>query len=88
MEILKKAQQIVEGPRRKSYGDPKKNMSRVASLWTAYLSGRSEIRPQDVAMMMVLFKVSREANAPNYDNLVDIAGYTAIAEECLYGPAE
>ena len=33
------------------------------------------LRPEDVAMMMMLVKVAREAHAPKRDNRVDGAGY-------------
>lgn len=37
------------------------------------------ISPRDVAMMMVLMKVARDANMPKEDNLIDIAGYAGCA---------
>lgn len=41
------------------------------------------LQPEDVAFMMVLFKLAREANAPKRDNRLDAAGYLALAERCL-----
>ena len=75
--ILDEAQKIVEGSRQQEYGTPENSFSTIGKYWSAYL-GR-EVSAQDVAMMMVLFKVARESNQHKRDNLVDIAGYTACA---------
>ena len=62
------------------YGKPEDNFSTIARLWRAYLG--VAVNAQDVAMMMVLFKVARAKSAPGHgDNLVDIAGYAACAAE-------
>ena len=62
------------------YGKPEDNFSTIARLWRAYLG--VAVNAQDVAMMMVLFKVARsKANPDHTDNLTDIAGYAACAAE-------
>ena len=62
------------------YGKPEDNFATIARLWRAYLG--VAVNAQDVAMMMVLFKVARAKSAPGHgDNLVDIAGYAACAAE-------
>lgn len=38
------------------------------------------LQPEDVAMMMILFKLAREENKHSHDNLVDIIGYSALAD--------
>jgi hypothetical protein len=76
------------------FGSPQDNLGLVADLWTQYIKSMKphyEIEASDVAMMMVLFKVSRMAAGalnrveydgnPHHDTLVDIAGYAAIASE-------
>tara|TARA_R100000951_G_scaffold22981_2_gene18975 strand:- start:38 stop:337 length:300 start_codon:yes stop_codon:yes gene_type:complete len=76
------------------FGSPQENLGLVADLWTQYIKTikpHYEIEAKDVAMMMVLFKVSRMASGamnradydapPSHDTLVDIAGYAAIASE-------
>ena len=76
------------------FGSPQDNLGLVADLWTQYIKTikpHYEIEAKDVAMMMVLFKVSRMASGamnradydapPPHDTLVDIAGYAAIASE-------
>ena len=65
--------------RGRSYGDPRVNISRTASLWSAYLG--CEVTAHDVAWMMVMLKASRsKADPQNVDNYVDSRGYTDIAE--------
>ena len=55
------------------YGDPTPGYRRLAALWSAVLG--IEITPQQVALCMILMKVSRESGKHHWDNLVDIAGY-------------
>ena len=45
--------------RAEHYGDPAPNMERTADLWTAYLG--SPISAHDVAICMMLVKISRSA---------------------------
>ena len=63
--------------RGETYGDPKPNMERTAALWSAYLG--HQITAHDVAMLMVLVKVSRAKVSVHDDNYLDIAGYAEIA---------
>lgn len=77
---LAKAISLIDGDRDKQYGDRKDNFGMIAKLWTVYV-GR-QIKPKDVAWMMVLLKVARESNGThNMDNAIDAAGYAAIAGE-------
>lgn len=63
------------------YGDPKPNMERTAALWSAYLGHR--VTAHDVAMCMVLVKVSRAKVSVHPDNYLDIAGYAEIAAQVV-----
>ena len=78
--ILSEAEAIVGGARQADYGTPLANHSRTAALWSVYLG--ITVTPRQVCMMNVLQKVSRDANAPKRDNLVDIAGYAENANLC------
>lgn len=84
--ILSEAEAIVGGARRADYGTPLANHSRTAALWSVYLG--ITVTPRQVCMMNVLQKVSRDANAPKRDNLVDIAGYAENANLCERGPLD
>ena len=85
-ELLDKAKEIVNGARQENYGSPEKNFANIALYWSVYLS--RDIKPTDVALMMVLMKLARLENKPDHeDSWIDIAGYAAngceIATESL-----
>lgn len=77
--VLVEAEGLVHGDRNESYGHPLDDFGCTASMWTAYLKHKYKflgvIAPEDVGLMMVCVKLSRQANAPKRDNLVDGAGY-------------
>lgn len=82
---LLEALEIINGERADQYGDPKDSFALIAKYWTVYLEGRGgrdDIKPVDVAAMMVLFKLAREANQHKHDNWVDLLGYGGIAAGC------
>ena len=61
--ILEEAQALVSGDRRADYGGIIEGMRTTADLWNAYLRNRpqgfEEISERDVAILMILMKVSR-----------------------------
>jgi hypothetical protein len=73
--VAQEAERVVSGDRGPQYGHPTKNFEQTASLWNAYLGEPREITPADVAIMMILLKLSRESNRPKRDNVVDVIGY-------------
>lgn len=80
--ILNTANDVINGERKEDYGDAFDSFDRIAGLWSSYLD--HHITPVDVAHMMILMKVSRGTNHAKFnkiheDNLVDIAGYSALA---------
>ena len=53
-------------------------------MWTAYLD--KYVSPQDVAIMMALFKIARQkAGKGKRDNFVDMCGYAALAADMAEG---
>lgn len=62
------------------YGSPKSSFERISNLWSAYLD--HTLSGEDVAMMMILFKVARQSCRYSHDNVVDICGYASLME-CL-----
>ena len=58
------------------YGHPREVYRHTAALWSGYLGGT--ISPEDVALMMVLFKMGREMNRKGRDNLIDMHGYLLV----------
>lgn len=84
-KLLDEAKAIVCGDRDQQYGRPEENFGIIAELWSNYL--RHSVSSRDVAMMMILFKVAREATGRGKrDSLIDIAGYAACAAECEASP--
>lgn len=77
----------ITNKRVEDYGTPIENLDNIARLWDAYikskkinsLSNGTLLTSKDVAMMMILLKISRETSATKEDNLIDIAGYCRLA---------
>jgi hypothetical protein len=79
--VLEEALRITnaEGDRRQDYGSPLDDAARVAHIVSA-ITGAT-MRPEQVPLMMIAVKLSRQINRPKRDNLVDIAGWARVAEE-------
>ena len=86
-EILKKAKELISNDRNESHGDAFKNHAEIAEFWNLFLDDKlrpmADITAKDVAIMMILLKISRSNQGKkfNLDNFVDMAGYSAIAGE-------
>jgi len=68
--------------RGKEYGSASKSFGRIATLWEAYLG--FPIKAHEVAMMMVLLKVSRSTTASGFhldDSYQDAEIYLQFAKE-------
>ena len=79
-KICDKAATLIDGERDKQHGDRNENFGCIASLWSAYLD--REIKPHQVAWMMVMVKLARETNGTHsIDNAIDACGYAALAGE-------
>jgi hypothetical protein len=61
------------------YGDARNNHERIAHLFNAYLEPATPITSHDVAVLMILVKVSRAKAGHRDDNYTDICGYAEIA---------
>jgi hypothetical protein len=83
--ILDEASRLINGDRQQQYGDAVQDFGVVAEFWTTYLRAKGfdvSLTHKDVALMMTLLKVRREATHPKRDNIVDGVGYLALAEKC------
>lgn len=84
-QVLREAESLVCGDREDQYGNPRDNLKRIAEYWNDYLypimQSGDLLQPRDVALMMILAKIAREAAGHKRDSCVDIAGYAAIAAE-------
>jgi hypothetical protein len=88
--ILEEALACTSGDRRRDYDHALPNHQRIAGYWNAHLSAigiEGKLSPADVAMMMILLKVARQARTPKRDNLVDVAGYArCVSQICEMEP--
>ena len=79
-EVLDEAKACVTRDRTATHGEAENSFTIIAALWSAYLG--VEIKPHDVAAMMVAFKLGRYRKNPGHaDNSVDAAGYAALMGE-------
>ena len=86
-EILKRAKDLISGDRNDTHGDAFQNHAEIAEFWNIFLDKKlqpmANITAEDVALMMVLMKISRnnQGKKSNIDNFIDMCGYAAIAGE-------
>lgn len=81
-QTLTRALDVVLQRGNRQNGDPGPHFVKLAQLWSAYLS--REIGPQDVAVLLMLLKISRLSRSPEtFDHWVDIAGYAACGYESV-----
>jgi len=82
--ILNEAQIMTHGARNKDYGPPIDDYSRTAAMASGLLRDKltKPITASEMAMIMVLVKLSRQINTPKRDNMVDAAGYAWVAHSC------
>jgi len=79
-DILKEAMRIINTDRNSDYGDAKENFDNTAKLWSAYTG--YELGAVDVAVMMMLVKISRIRVSPDkVDHFVDLCGYASLCGE-------
>jgi hypothetical protein len=79
--VLEEAITTINGERQDVYGSPEDSFAIIADYWNVYLGGEAvgvRVNAQDVALMMTLFKIAREANQHKRDNILDAAGYLGI----------
>jgi hypothetical protein len=76
-DVLETALTLLNGPRQEQYGAPAESLRRIAALWSAYLG--VDVSGKDVALLMALLKICREGYRHKPDNLIDAAGYIALA---------
>ena len=87
MDTLKRADEIINGERQDSYGNPEDSFALIARYWNVYIQNiklGDDISASDVAVMMTLFKIARMSGQKWHpDNAVDACGYLAILNDRL-----
>ena len=90
--VLDEARRTINGERQDQYGKPEDCFALIAEYWTTYLESKGlmaegpAVGEGDVAMMMVLFKIAREAHSHKRDNIVDLCGYAGIYGDMVGKP--
>lgn len=83
-QVAEEALDLICGPRMEYYGPPSENLEDIASTWTPYVKRALELRGKlngtDVCMLMVLLKAVRLVRGYHRDSVVDVAGYSELAE--------
>lgn len=82
-DIFEMAKKIVNGHRQDDYGSPEDSFQNIANYWNTYFkqvagNRKDGLTAEDVAIMMVLFKIARLGHRYTKDSVVDICGYSAI----------
>lgn len=75
--ILEEAQRLVYGDRNRAYGHPSTDYQRTVGIFNALTGG--DLTTTEGMLFMTCVKLSRFANKPTRDSLVDAAGYL----ECI-----
>jgi hypothetical protein len=89
IRVLEKATELISTTRHNDYGDAVDDFRVVAEFWTTYLKAQGcdyALDAKDVALMMALLKLRREATHPKKDNVDDAVGYIALAFKCDQAP--
>ena len=78
--LFEEVMETICGPRLDTYGPPQESFQQIAEFWEAYLKRRQPgpLQGRDVANMMQLMKISRNAVHRTRDNTVDQIGYAVI----------
>lgn len=83
---LQRALEAVTGPRNADYGPPSEDFTTQGQLFSAYLTRTNGypvyVTASDIAALMILVKIARQAHCPKPDNWIDAAGYAACGAEC------
>lgn len=78
--LFQEADKLINGERQQTYGHPKINFQRIATLWSVILG--QEVKPRQVALMMAGLKLAREVQGNgSHDSRVDMVAYIALSEE-------
>jgi hypothetical protein len=82
LSVLEEALQAVSVDRVEKYGHSKVTFARWRDMCNA--TGRkslADLTAEDLAVIMILGKVSRDMHTPQRDNCVDIGGYASILND-------
>jgi hypothetical protein len=82
-DILDRARTVCKD-RGEDYGDPTTDFTKIARLWDVVFRTEKPITPEQVALAMILLKVARITQNPDFyhaDSVLDVAGYANCLEK-------
>lgn len=81
--VLQEAERIINGDRRADYGAAEESFDQIARLWSVVLG--IEVDREQVALCMIMLKISRYLHGSQRDSVVDLCGYAGLLEvmKCL-----
>lgn len=81
--VLQEAHRIINGERRTDYGGAEESFDQIAQLWSIVLE--RETTAEEVALCMMMLKISRYLHGAQRDSVVDLCGYAGLLEvlDCL-----
>ena len=87
VRILEDARDTITGERLDQYGAAEDSFGGISVYWRNHIKLKYgmdvPLDNMDAAIMMTLFKLAREANAPKRDNRLDGIGYLALTERMV-----
>jgi hypothetical protein len=85
VSVLTEAQGLVHGDRNASYGAPLDDFNRTAGMVSAMLAHKltAPLTAEEIGMIMVCVKLSRQTHSPKRDNCTDGAGYFECIQWCI-----
>ena len=98
--ILSEVKKIICNDRNEQYGEPEDSFELIADYWSAYINHNclppdsvgdmNVIGADDVAIMMVLFKLARIESSfrESRDSYIDAIGYMACAADIAHPASE
>jgi hypothetical protein len=85
-DTLRIAAEAVCGERNQSYGSPADDFRTQGEMFSSYLSrtngAKVVVTASDIAALMILVKIARQAHRAKPDNWIDAAGYAACGAQC------
>lgn len=76
--VLQEAERIINGERRTDYGPAEESFNEIAGLWSVVIG--VTVTPEQVALCMIMLKISRYLEGSQRDSVVDLCGYAGLLE--------
>lgn len=78
LTVLQEAEKLINGDRLADYGGAEESFDQIAGLWSVVLG--IDVTAEQVALCMIMLKVSRYLHGSQRDSVVDLCGYAGLLE--------